>query len=75
MVAGGLGFMYNLPGDPPLKLDADTACGIFTGEITNWDDSNLAALNPGVTLQIFDHAGVAWRPGRHQLRISTVVHR
>ncbi len=50
IVAGGLGFMYNLPGNPVLKLDANTACGIFTGEITNWDDQNLAALNPGVTL-------------------------
>ncbi len=50
MVAGGLGFMYNLPGNPVLKLNAATACGIFTGEITNWDDSNLASLNPGVTL-------------------------
>ena len=50
IVAGGLSFMYNLPGDPALKLNASTACGIFTGEITNWDDTNLAALNPGVTL-------------------------
>jgi ABC-type phosphate transport system substrate-binding protein len=51
IVAGGLGFMYNLPGNPVLRLNADTACGIFTGEITNWDDSALAALqNPGVTL-------------------------
>src|SRR5579863_2168969 len=41
VVAGGLSFMYNLPGNPPpaLKLNANTACGIFTGEITNSDDT------------------------------------
>jgi ABC-type phosphate transport system substrate-binding protein len=47
-VAGGLSFMYNLPGNPVLKLTAALACGIFTGEITNWDDPALATLNPGL---------------------------
>jgi phosphate transport system substrate-binding protein len=50
IVAEGLGFMYNLPGDPTLYLNAATACGIFTGEITNWDASAIAALNPDVPL-------------------------
>ena len=40
--------MYNLPGNPALKLTAALACGIFTGEITNWDDPALATLNPGL---------------------------
>ena len=50
IVAGSLGFMYNLPGNPVLRLSAGTACGIFTGEITRWDDPALATLNPGVDL-------------------------
>jgi phosphate transport system substrate-binding protein len=66
IVAGGLGFMYNLPGNPTVKLTAATACGIFTGEITNWDDPALAPLNPGLpNLQITpvlrgDNAGTSW---------------
>ncbi len=50
IVAEGLGFMYNLPGEPTLDLDAVVACGIFTGEITNWDATPIAALNPDVVL-------------------------
>ena len=68
IVAGGLGFMYNLPNKPAIKLTAAVACGIFTGEITNWDDPALASLNPGVILPNVaiavvlrgDLAGTSW---------------
>ena len=60
--------MYNLPGITTLKLNAATACGIFTGEIKSWNDPALAALNPGVSLPSTaitpvlrgDLAGTSW---------------
>ncbi|WP_026530010.1 phosphate ABC transporter substrate-binding protein PstS [Haematomicrobium sanguinis] len=41
---------YNLPGVEGLKLDAATIAKIFRGEITNWNDPAIAALNEGTTL-------------------------
>jgi phosphate transport system substrate-binding protein len=49
-VAGADVVAYNLPGNPALKLDADTIAGIFLGEIKKWSDGKITALNPGVTL-------------------------
>ena len=42
---------YNLPGvTGHLKLDGPTISAIYQGQITNWNDSKIAALNPGVSL-------------------------
>lgn len=50
-VLGGIAIAYNLPGlTAPLNLDGATAADIFLGKITTWNDSAVAALNPGVTL-------------------------
>jgi phosphate transport system substrate-binding protein len=49
-VAGADVVAYNLPGNPALKLDAETIAGIFLGNIKKWNDPRLSALNPGVTL-------------------------
>jgi phosphate transport system substrate-binding protein len=49
-VAGADVVAYNLPGNPALKLDADTIAGVFLGEIKKWNDPKIVALNPGVTL-------------------------
>jgi phosphate transport system substrate-binding protein len=49
-VAGADVVAYNLPGDPALKLDAETIAGIFLGEIKKWNDPKIVGLNPGVTL-------------------------
>jgi phosphate transport system substrate-binding protein len=48
-VAGADVVAYNLPGNPALKLDAETIAGIFLGEIKKWNDPKIVALNPGVT--------------------------
>src|SRR5204862_8061782 len=40
----------NLAGNPSLKLDGDTIAGIYLGQIKKWNDSKLAALNPGAKL-------------------------
>jgi len=50
-VAGGLAFMYNVNGVDgqritSLVLDAQAIDGIFLGEITKWNSSEIAALNP-----------------------------
>ena len=50
IVAGGVAVIYNLPGNPKLKLDGDTLAGIYLGNITKWNDPKIAALNPGVEL-------------------------
>ena len=47
---GAVVVTYNLPGNPVLKLDADTISGIFFGTVKKWNDARIAALNPGVTL-------------------------
>ena len=46
---GAVAVGYNLPVDN-LKLDGDTLAGIYLGSIAKWDDSRIAALNPGVKL-------------------------
>jgi phosphate transport system substrate-binding protein len=50
VVAGGVAVIYNLPGNPKLKLDGETLAGIYLGQIKKWNDPKIAALNPGVTL-------------------------
>jgi phosphate transport system substrate-binding protein len=50
IVAGGVAIIYNLPGDPKLKLDGDTLANIYLGNITKWNDTKIAALNPGISL-------------------------
>jgi len=50
VVAGGVAIIYNLPGDPKLKLDGDALANIYLGNITRWNDPKIAALNPGVSL-------------------------
>jgi phosphate transport system substrate-binding protein len=42
---------YNLPGvDFRVKLDGPTLAQIYLGEITNWNDAKLKALNPGKSM-------------------------
>jgi len=48
---GGVALSYNLPGvNGGLKLDGPTLAGIFLGTIKTWNNSAIAALNPGVNL-------------------------
>jgi phosphate transport system substrate-binding protein len=42
--------IYNVEGISDLKVDAETLAKIFKGDITNWDDAAIAALNPDATL-------------------------
>ena len=43
--------IYNLPGiTQQLKFTPDVLAGIFLGQITSWNDSRIAAANPGVNL-------------------------
>ncbi|HUA38576.1 MAG TPA: phosphate ABC transporter substrate-binding protein PstS [Candidatus Sulfopaludibacter sp.] len=50
VVAGGVAIIYNLPGNPRLKLDGETLANIYLGNITKWNDTKIAALNPGINL-------------------------
>ena len=50
VVAGGVALTYNLPDSPKLKLDSDAIANIYLGNIKNWNDPKLTALNPGVAL-------------------------
>lgn len=54
-VLGGVAVTYNLPGvTQPLKLNGEVLADIFLGGITKWNDSRVAALNPGVKLPSTD---------------------
>ena len=50
VVAGGVAIIYNLKGDPKLKLDSDVIANIYLGNITKWNDPKITALNPGIDL-------------------------
>jgi len=44
---------YNVPGlkaSEHLKLNGQILNGIYTGQITNWDDKAIGAINKGITL-------------------------
>jgi phosphate transport system substrate-binding protein len=48
---GGITLSYNLSGvKSGLKLDGKTAADIFLGKVKKWDDPEIKALNPGITL-------------------------
>ena len=68
--AGGTTFMYNLKiGNTRvtnLRLSGKAIAGIFTGDITKWNDPIIAADNPGLTLP--DAADRAGRPLRRLRR-------
>ncbi|HLX88812.1 MAG TPA: substrate-binding domain-containing protein, partial [Acidimicrobiales bacterium] len=51
VTAGGLAFMYHIDGfNKTLQLSSYSACAIFTGGVTNWNDPVIAADNPGANL-------------------------
>ena len=47
---GAVVVAYNLPGVEGLKLSNQNLIDIFMGKITNWNDAQLKASNPGVKL-------------------------
>lgn len=46
---GAVAVGYNLPVDN-LKLDGPTLSGIYLGQIKDWNDPKIAAINPGVKI-------------------------
>ena len=51
MFLGAITVSYNLPGvKTGLKLEGKTIANIFLGKITTWNDPEIKALNPGVSL-------------------------
>jgi phosphate transport system substrate-binding protein len=51
MFLGAITVSYNLPGvKTGLKLDGKTLGDIFLGKVKTWNDAEIKALNPGVTL-------------------------
>jgi phosphate transport system substrate-binding protein len=54
IVAGGTAFMYNLKIGGKrvtnLRLGGETITKIFTGKITNWNDPQIKADNPGLAM-------------------------
>jgi phosphate transport system substrate-binding protein len=47
---GAVSVVYNLPGINKLRLSRKTLPAIFSGKITNWNDAQIKADNPGVNL-------------------------
>jgi phosphate transport system substrate-binding protein len=51
MFLGAITVSYNLPGVATgLKLDGKTIADIYLGKVKTWDDAEIKALNPGVSL-------------------------
>jgi phosphate transport system substrate-binding protein len=51
MFLGAITVSYNLPGvKSGLKLDGKTLGDVFIGKLKTWNDPEIKALNPGVTL-------------------------
>jgi len=50
MTAGEIVLAYNLPGVKELRLSREVYPAIFLGQITNWNDPKIKAINPGVEL-------------------------
>jgi phosphate transport system substrate-binding protein len=44
------GIAFHLNGVPNLKLSGPVLAQIYLGQITNWNDARIKALNPGATL-------------------------
>jgi phosphate transport system substrate-binding protein len=58
-VMGGVLPIYNLPSvTKPLRFTSELLVGIYSGEITKWNDPKLVAENPDVTLPATDIAVV-----------------
>ena len=50
LVAGPVAIMYNVPGlKAPLQLSNEVLAKIFAGQITNWNDAALKAINTTTT--------------------------
>ncbi len=51
-VVGGVVMVVNVPGIKAgeLKLDGDTVCKVYLGDIKKWNDPKIAAMNTGVKL-------------------------
>jgi phosphate transport system substrate-binding protein len=51
MFLGAITVSYNLPAvKSGLKLDGKTIADVFLGKVKSWNDGEIKALNPGVTL-------------------------
>jgi phosphate transport system substrate-binding protein len=50
MTLGAVAVTYNLPDVKGLKLSPEALTAIFLGKIKTWDDAQLKALNPGISL-------------------------
>jgi phosphate transport system substrate-binding protein len=50
LTAGAVAICYNVPGNPAIKLSRSVYVSIFLGEIKNWSDERILALNPGVNI-------------------------
>jgi phosphate transport system substrate-binding protein len=51
MFLGAITVSYNLPGVASgLKLDGKTIADIYLGKVSTWNDAEIKALNPGLTL-------------------------
>lgn len=51
---GGVAVVYNLEGVNQLKISPEVLAGIYLGKIKKWNDTKIAADNPGVKLPSSD---------------------
>ena len=77
MFLGAITVSYNLPGvKTGLKLEGKTIANIFLGKIKTWNDAEIKALNPGVTLpSTRDHGDPPLGLLGHDLRLHQLPRR
>jgi phosphate transport system substrate-binding protein len=84
MVIGGVVPIVNLRGVDPgnLRLTPEVLAGIFSGEIAEWDNPAITALNPGIafpnepitTVHRADGSGTTWIFTNYLDRVSASWH-
>merc|ERR1719197_1083932 len=47
---GAIGIFHSVPGDQTVQLDACLLGKIFSGLVTTWDDAEVMAQNPGLSV-------------------------
>ena len=52
--SGAVVLVYSLPGNPEIKFTPDVIADIFLGKVKKWNDSRIAAANPGMKLPDLD---------------------
>lgn len=61
VIAGPIAIIYNIPGVSALRLTPEVTAKIFKGDITNWNDPQILALQTPATKNVLNKASLKKR--------------